>query len=308
MKKTFLTLKNPMVHVMRAGDYRIPPKITIFVFGVTMIAAYCVRLILKPLFRLVWHALTDAAGLHKLGSEPADGMILTLLLTVSEIICAVIYVTSIENRPLRTAGTVARGCGRQYLIGLVSGFAAFSAAVGIAWSLGGLTFSGRDTQTPWASLGVLTLCWMIQGFSEEICFRGWFVTSLLRHSTPVWAVSESAVLFAIFHLGNHGISVLAFVNLMLFGVFAAFWFLRTGSIWGPAAMHGIWNLVQGNFFGIKVSGINAAVTLFRFDPVAGKELLNGGEFGMEGGLGVTAVLLIGCCILYFTAKNLSPSD
>lgn len=307
-QKTFLTLKNPMVHVMRAGDYRIPKKLITLIFCLTMVAAYFLRLILRPLFRLIWHALTDAAGLHRIGSEPSDSIILALLLTLSEIICVVIYVTAIEHRPLRTAGVATRHCGSQYLIGLVTGFAVFSGAVGIAWAFGALRFAGRDTDTPWATLLVLLLCWMIQGFSEEICFRGWLMSSLLRHSTPVSAVVQSALFFALFHLGNSGISVLAFVNLMLFGAFAAFWFLRTGSIWGPAAMHAVWNFVQGNFYGIKVSGIDASVTVFRFDEVAGKALLNGGDFGMEGGLGVTAVMLIGCCILYFTAKNLSESD
>lgn len=302
-KKTFLTLKNPMVHIMRAGEYRIPKHGLLAIFCLAMVVSLLLREILKPLIRLCWRALAGTGAVPAPGSGIADDLIFSLLLTVSEIICVLIYVRAIENRPVRTAGMTARGCGAHYLIGLVAGFAVFSGAVGISWALGGLTYTGRDSNIPWGAMAALLLCWMIQGFSEEISFRGWLMTSLLRHSSPVSAVVQSALMFAVFHLGNPGVSVLAFFNLMLFGVFAAFWLLRTGSLWGPAAMHAIWNLLQGNFYGIKVSGLDVVLTVFRFDAPEGRALLNGGAFGMEGGIGVTAVLLIGIAILYFTAPS-----
>ena len=51
----------------------------------------------------------------------------------------------------------------------------------------------------------------------------------------------------------------------------------------------MWNYVQGNLYGVKVSGITLEDTIFTSEAVRGKELVNGGDFGLEGGIGVTIV-------------------
>ena len=119
------------------------------------------------------------------------------------------------------------------------------------------------------------------------------------------AVFSNAVIFAALHLLNNGISVLAFINLVLFGVFASLYFIKRGSIWGIGALHSMWNLVQGNFWGLRVSGIASECSIFRSTMVEGRSIINGGAFGPEGGLGVSGVLLIGICIL-LRKKNSDP--
>ena len=87
------------------------------------------------------------------------------------------------------------------------------------------------------------------------------------------------------------------INLFLFGVFAALYFLRRGSIWGIGAIHSIWNFAQGNIFGCKVSGSLSGESLFRTNYIGESILFNGGSFGPEGGLAVTIVLFIGIVVL-----------
>ena len=87
------------------------------------------------------------------------------------------------------------------------------------------------------------------------------------------------------------------VNLTLFGVFASVYFIKRGSIWGIAAIHSIWNFVQGNLYGIKVSGTESSCSVFSSVSAEGKTLINGGDFGLEGGLAVTVVLVIGILFL-----------
>ena len=89
---------------------------------------------------------------------------------------------------------------------------------------------------------------------------------------------------------------MAVINLFLFGVFAALYFLRRGNIWGISAIHTIWNFAQGNIFGCKVSGMNMGETIFNTVETNGV-LWSGGDFGPEGGIGVTVVLTIGIIIL-----------
>ena len=77
----------------------------------------------------------------------------------------------------------------------------------------------------------------------------------------------------------------------------SFLVLKLNSIWMACAIHSVWNFVQGNFFGILVSGGSFGASVFRFDSVGGKELLNGGDFGMEGGLATTVILTVSIMIV-----------
>lgn len=167
---------------------------------------------------------------------------------------------------------------------------------------GGLRFGGVSPEFSAVIFVGYLLGFMVQGMAEEVLCRGYFLCSYARRYPVYAAVLANALLFAALHLFNSGITVLAFINLTLFGIFASLYFIRRGSIWGIGAFHSIWNLVQGNFYGIQVSGMPLGNTLFTMNPVEGKELLNGGAFGMEGSLICTFVYAAGI-IWLFTRKN-----
>ena len=123
----------------------------------------------------------------------------------------------------------------------------------------------------------------------------------LTNKLPVWSsVAISAVIFSAFHLLNPSQGVMPVVNLIIYGIFAALLFLRTDSIWMIAAQHSLWNFVQGNVFGMEVSGNPVETTIMRFTPTEGvSELISGGKFGIEGSICTTIVLTVGVLILLF---------
>ena len=98
---------------------------------------------------------------------------------------------------------------------------------------------------------------------------------------------------------NNGISLLAIINLTLCGIMFSLYMLRTDNLWGACAIHSIWNFVQGNFFGLPVSGIDSGDSVFRFSLIEGSDLANGGAFGLEGGLPCTIVLTAVILVLLF---------
>lgn len=233
----------------------------------------------------------------------ADSMAFSLFLTAICVVLCMLYCLVLERRPLRTLGFAKRHSLRDYLIGAAAGFLLMSGAVMLSWAFGGVTFAGIAENIPWGTLVILFLGWMIQGFSEELNFRGYLMMTLGTHHKPLTAVAVSSLAFAAMHLGNDGIGVFPIVNLTLFGVLAALYFLRTDSIWGIAALHSVWNAVQGNFYGCLVSGIENNAAILHFEQVSGMEWLNGGAFGPEGGAGVTAVLLLGIVILWLLPQK-----
>ena len=128
------------------------------------------------------------------------------------------------------------------------------------------------------------------------------MTSLSTRVTIIAAIWINAIFFACMHLLNPGISVLALINLVLFGLFASVYAVKTNNIWGVCAIHSIWNFVQGNFYGILVSGMDTGISVFKFSSTESGKLINGGSFGLEGGLSVTIVLIIGI-VITLVAKN-----
>lgn len=223
--------------------------------------------------------------------------ILSLFATLGMIVIAFLFCRLLQKRPLRTLGFRREGIFKEYIMGIAAGFLVFSAAVLLCVVTGALELGGMSPAFSAGTFLLFTVGFMIQGMSEEVLCRGYFMVSVARRYPVVIAILANALFFAALHLLNQGISVLAFLNLVLFGVFASVYFLKRGNIWGVAAFHSVWNLVQGNFYGIRVSGMEMQCSVLQSDMVAGKEIWNGGAFGLEGGLAVTIVYVVGIAVL-----------
>lgn len=238
----------------------------------------------------------EAAALASVNALSGDKFMVVSL--VAEIIMIAIVLgmcALIQKRSPRKLGFTKGNFLKEYGLGIVVGFCAFSIAVLIALATGSLSFT--FSKGGWILL-LYAIGFMIQGMAEEVLCRGYMMCSIARRY-PLWvAILTNSLVFAALHLLNAGISVLAFINLVLFGIFASLYFVRRGNIWGIGAVHSVWNFVQGNFYGIQVSGNGKMASVLDCTFAENRELINGGAFGLEGGLAVTAVMVIGIVLLY----------
>ena len=140
--------------------------------------------------------------------------------------------------------------------------------------------------------------WLLQGGTEEVATRGWLLTRIAARTNLPFAIAISSSLFGILHMGNAGVTFLSVLNIILDGVLAGLLFIYTDSIWLVVAQHGTWNYVQGNLLGFQVSGTGADASIFSFTMGSGPDWLTGGEFGAEGSLITTIVLLASLVIVY----------
>lgn len=218
-----------------------------------------------------------------------------------------------EKRRPFTVGLEWPGAITKYLRGALVGLVMFALAVGISAALGYTAFENGDPQSQGvAALGgvfIILLGWMVQGAGEEILTRGWLLQVIGSRYNPAAGIVMSSLLFAIFHLLNPNVSYIAMLNLTLFGVFAAFYALREGGLWGVFSLHAVWNWAQGNLFGFEVSGTTMGnSTLFNLMET-GPDAITGGPFGPEGGLAVTAVLVAGILLIWLAPlvkKQIKP--
>ena len=234
--------------------------------------------------------------LKALMMEPRNVRIM-LFATAAGTIFVLFYTGVIEERRARTLGFHKKHILPQYLLGLLAGFAAFSMVVGVDLLCGGLQFE-HYVGAFGGNLFLLLIGFLLQGMSEEVLCRGFIMTSTLRHHNLWWAVGINSVLFGLMHCTNKGFTLFALVNLILYAVMISLYVLRTGSLWGACAFHGIWNFAQGNFYGLPVSGIDVGDTVFSMS-LKGSDLVSGGAFGLEASIGTTIVMLLWIAGLLF---------
>ena len=223
--------------------------------------------------------------------------LIMLFSTIFMIVLVLIYCRKIEKRTYASMGFSKSKFAVHYLWGLFAGAVLFTVTVLICMLFGAIRFEVSNK----ISVGYVILffiAFLIQGASEEIMCRGYFMVSLSNRSSVVFAVFASSFMFSLFHVFNANVTFLGLFNIFLFGVFASLYMLLFNNIWGICALHSSWNFVQGNIFGSNTSGLaidNRVLEMICSDKY---ELLNGGAFGIEGGLAMTIVL--GIVIIIFT--------
>ena len=271
--------------------------IFIAVFIITQIASA-----LPLIGYLAYRAVVDSAGG---GFDPSVynanlDAVLALPMLFSTVITTglvLVYCRFIEGRSLKSMGFVREKRRNDYFIGLAVGFLMFMGCVGIAFAAGTLKFNGYVLGNGFGVLLLFFMGFVLQGAEEEILMRGYVMISVGARYSVLLAILTNSIGFAALHLENNGITKLAFLNLVLFGVFASIYTLKMDSIWGICAIHSMWNFAQGNIFGISVSGLGLTTSVFSFGLTEGGSLINGGSFGLEGGLAVTIGLSISILII-----------
>ena len=211
----------------------------------------------------------------------------------------IFWVKFIEKNPLSTLGFVKKNW-LKYLGWGISLSLLQMGVIALVYQVSGIGSFELNELSLEPILFILGLFpfWLLQGGTEEVATRGWLLTRIAARTNLPLAIGISSSLFGILHLGNAGVTFLSVLNIILDGVLAALLFIYTDSIWLVVAQHGTWNYVQGNLLGFQVSGTGADASIFTFTMGSGPDWLTGGEFGAEGSIITTLVLLVSVVIVY----------
>ena len=163
-------------------------------------------------------------------------------------------------------------------------------------------YNGFNSQTFFIDAGTL----MILALSEELMFRGYVLNNLMESFGKWTALIISAMLFALFHLGNPGISTIPFVSIFLAGILFGINYIYTRNLWFSLLLHFSWNFFEGPLYGFKVSGLHFS-SLLQTD-LKGDISITGGDFGFEGSFVATALLLITVLFFYLFYEKKFRAD
>lgn len=177
-------------------------------------------------------------------------------------------------------------------------FGLFLGAVSIALIFFVLLFTGNislknDLLHPEfsSSLIIGLISYVFVGLSEEMFSRGYCMTVLKQTQVKWVPLVISSLIFSLAHGLNPNVSAAGLLNIFLAGMLFGVMFIETDSLWMPIGYHITWNFFQGKFFSFPVSG-NASEGVYKIN-VLNNNLLTGGDFGPEGGILTTLVILIG---------------
>ena len=241
------------------------------------------RLLLALLIIAVAFIARDVVANALLGL-PRDAVAARGVVTVLVVwLTYALYVWFIERRPVWELDL--RHAPAELGLGMAMGAGMIGLIVFILWLAGAYQMLGMN---PWTVLLVPLVATAATAFWEELVFRG-VVFRILEEGLGTWmALTLSAVMFGVLHLGNENASIFAAVTIAaVAGVFLAGVYILTRRLWLAIGAHYAVNLTQGPILGLPVSGREPA-GLWQA-ALEGPDLLTGGAFGIEASV-VTAIV------------------
>ncbi|SDF90353.1 type II CAAX endopeptidase family protein [Dyella sp. 333MFSha] len=255
------------------------------------------RLLRSPVGRILVFAVTLSAlgfiagriyngiGLPR-GSLPFDQV--TPLIEAFRLLPIVIaywlLVRTIERR--RIDELAPRKAIPHLALGLIGGAALFSLVVGALYALGVFVVDGVNHDVAW--LGPILVTGVGAGVGEEIISRG-VLFRIVEEGLGTWAsLIISAAFFGGVHIWNPGATAWSAIAIALeAGLLFGLLYNVTRSLWLCMGVHAAWNMAQGPFYGIPVSGFEQHGLLA--SHMQGPEWLTGGAFGAEASVAALCI-------------------
>jgi len=189
---------------------------------------------------------------------------------------------------------------KPFGVGLLFGIVSITAAF-VAMLLTGNVYVVSWTPQFTTDTVLYLFVFIVVAFAEEILTRGYFMSVLRQTKSMPLVIFTSSFLFSLMHIMNNAFSLVPFINIMLAGLLFAYMYFKSGSVWMPIGYHITWNYFQGCVYGFAVSGTDFQGVIST--QYAADTILNGGAFGPEGGLIVTAVLVLGFVFVRWHYRN-----
>ena len=145
---------------------------------------------------------------------------------------------------------------------------------------------------------ILIILVLIQGFLEEVVFRGYLMTRLAAKKGKWIAIILSSLFYIVFSMSNPTTSKLDLINIFLISIVMSLLYWYFDNILVIAIFHAFWNCISGVMFGFNISGIRVSDSIFTVGAISDKQILIGGSYGIEGSIIATVFFAILGLLVY----------
>jgi hypothetical protein len=212
-----------------------------------------------------------------------------LIFTISVLLWVWIFWVKIQKNSFNSIGFYRnQGWIKEIIIGFGTGVVLLGSVFLILLATGNIQVESIEFHP--ASLAVNLVAFLLVGFNEEMITRGYLMGSIKKLSNKVFALVLVAVLFSLMHIFNDNFSLIPFLNIFLAGILLGVVYIYTERLWFAISLHFTWNFFQGPVFGSQVSGNVTDGTFIQLTKT-GNSLITGGDFGFEGSLIMTFLMI-----------------
>lgn len=145
---------------------------------------------------------------------------------------------------------------------------------------------------------ILTILVLMQGFLEEVVFRGYLMTRLAAKKGKWIAILLSSLFYLVFRMSNPTTSKIDLLNIFLISVVMSLLYWYFDNVLVIAIFHAFWNCISGLIFGFNLSGIKLSDSIFTVAAISDKQILIGGSYGIEGSIIATVFFAILGLLVY----------
>ena len=237
--------------------------------------------------------------------EPLGGIVLTSTLSsfAAAAVANAIVVRVYERGRLADVGLGwSLLSGREFLTGTGLGAAAAMVVVLVPLALRLANFQREKVavEHPWAAFAFGCGALLFGVIGEELLFRGYAFQLLIRTLGPFATILPTSLMFGLMHSANPGVSVLAIINTVAFGILFGYAVWRTEALWLSIGLHFGWNVALP-LLGSNLSGLIMGVTGYTLKWNVGV-FWSGGDYGVEGSALTTFIVVV----LFFAIQKLIP--
>ncbi|MDR2276368.1 MAG: CPBP family intramembrane metalloprotease [Vagococcus sp.] len=233
--------------------------------------------------------------------------VIALFVNIFVILAVLAFSHLFENRTVASFGLSWEKPLKNIGIGLLTGFIFLLFVFFVNLLAGSINISFDFSSISWIYVIASFFGFLFQGTMEELVCRG-FIMNSISAKTNVWTgVLINSIIFTTLHGLNDSVTILAILNLFLASLILSIIFYLSDNLLLVGAFHAIWNFMLGPFFGVPVSGLSIYSSVIKTEPVASKAIINGGNFGFEGGLGLTIGAVLMLIILFYFVKKKNVS-
>lgn len=145
---------------------------------------------------------------------------------------------------------------------------------------------------------ILAILVLMQGFLEEVVFRGYLMTRLAAKKGKWIAILLSSIFYLVFRMSNPTTSKIDLLNIFLISVVMSLLYWYFDNVLVIAIFHAFWNCISGLVFGFNLSGIKLSDSIFTVAAISDKQILIGGSYGIEGSIIVTVFFAVLGLLVY----------
>ena len=203
------------------------------------------------------------------------------------VIAVTVYIKKFEKRKMSAVGIRKGGVALEVILGTVIGASLIGIMFASTLFSGTVLYAyrGFDIRLIFYVIGFI-----IFAFSEELLVHGFFMSVLSRDMKPMTAIIISSILYSIAGFSVYNIP--SFINTFAFSMLLGILVFKRGSIWCAVALKLAWCIGGGVLLGTTVFDYYPIISVLVPKYNASEILVGSSSFGFEGGLIMSAILIV----------------